>query len=130
MKSEIDKTGLPINHVFFNFAKSERKTYINAPDEITPEGDDLIQFKKICKINNKDLDTVLKYCSSMEYAYARNFERVELLEAGKALASSVEKAKLNKKFPTWLREILIAVISSVLTAIVLTFLQKYWGING
>lgn len=130
MKSVVDKNGLPINCVNFDFSMSKVKQYFNSPDEIQPDGEDLVEFRKQCRITNEELDEVMKYCNSMGYAHSINFERVELTEEGRVLALSVEQAKLHKKFPTWIRDILIAVSSSIITAILLTMLHKYWGING
>ncbi len=130
-KSEIDKTGLSINNVWFDLTPSKVQKYLNAPDEIIPDTNDLIELKSAIKIKNEDLDVILKYCSSNGYiGTPLRINHIQLTDDGYAYAKCSEQARLNKKFPTWLKDILIAVTSSVITAIILTIINNYWRLNG
>ena len=124
MKAQIDKAGIPLHCMSFDFSMSKIKRYFNAPDEVLSDGDDLIEFRKQCKITNEGLDEVMKYCNSMGYANSINLERVELKEEGRVLALSIEQAKLHKKFPDWLKQIIVGVIIFILGNVSMFFIMK------
>lgn len=124
MKSVVDKHGLSINCVNFDFSISKIVPYMGTSDEIKPDGEDLIEFRKQCKITNEELDEVMKYCNSMGYAHSINLERVELQEEGRVLALSIEQAKLHKQFPDWLKQIIIGVIIFILGNVSMFFIMK------
>jgi hypothetical protein len=125
MKSELDKTGRTCKTYYFNFTESKVMKYFNAPDEVLPDGCNLANFKKLTKIKNDDFTTILNYCVSNGYIKPfNNRENVMLSEDGRIYALSVEKAKLHKKFPDWLRQIIIGVVIFILGNVSMFFIMK------
>lgn len=125
MKSSLDKAGRTTKTCWFDFTESQLLKYFNAPDEIKPDGEDLANFKKLTKINNDDFTNILNYCVTNGYIQPfNNREHVMLSEAGRVYALSVEKAKLHKKFPDWLKQIIIGVIIFILGNISMFFIMK------
>lgn len=66
-KDEIEKRGLTLDRLTFNFSLSETQKYFNAEDEILPEGEDLTAFKKLSGISNEDFQTIINICQTHEY---------------------------------------------------------------
>ena len=62
MKDELEKDGYKIGQAHFNFALSHTAKYVNNPDELISEGDDLTKFKSICKISDEEFKTVINAC--------------------------------------------------------------------
>lgn len=125
MKAELDKVGRTTKTCWFNFAESEVLKYFNAPDEIKPDGQDLAKFKQLTKINNNDFTNVLNYCVTNGYIEPfNNREHIMLTEEGRVYALCVEKAKLHKKFPDWLKQVLINLTSFILGNICMFYILK------
>lgn len=94
MKDEISKQGVPVDHLMFNFKPSSTPHYFNAPAETFPDGDELIEFKKI--LNPKDHKLIL---SALNRAITEGFIKdgtnnkhatMSLTERGLARAKSFE----------------------------------------
>lgn len=125
MKSELDKIGRTTKNCYFDFTESHTVKYFNAPDEIKPDGQDLANFKKLIKIKNNDFTNILNYCVANGYIKPfNNRTHVMLSEEGRVYALSIEKAKLHKKFPDWVKQIIIGVIIFILGNISMFFIMK------
>lgn len=98
MKDELEKDGYKIGQAHFNFALSHTAKYVNNPDELISEGDDLTKFKSICKISDEEFKTVINACLTNDLVKEfggneRNYSLIQLTEKGLARANCVEKGK-------------------------------------
>lgn len=118
MKKEIEKTGRPINGLWFNFKFAEDGYLMGGGEYHESDAEDLQNFKNKTKIKNEEFTTVLNYCNTHNYIAGRQ-ERSELTEKGIARANSVENSpSFGKKIFKSFSSNAVLVISNIISTAV------------
>lgn len=127
MKNKIEKSGSKPNMEIFDFSFSEKIDYFNAPSEILPDAENLVDIKNILKkVSNKSIKEALNKCLANNYikyyaAGGKNFKNITLTEEGFARATSVKnyhpiKNYLFQNLPDKIINAIISIIVAYVTA--------------
>lgn len=128
MAQEIEKRKTDIGALQFNFQPSETKQYVRHPDEVIPEGDDLVAFKKYASIKNtEDVLHIVNLAINRDYVSrpflnSRYTVRLDKRGYGRAVSvrNTIPKArKILKQTFVWL-------IVTAATAVVGLLIEKVW----
>lgn len=131
MKDKISEKGMQLNQVMFNFKPSETLHSFNAPNEIIPDGVNLIELKKT--INSKDHDFIV---GALNRAITEGFIRdrscqkytmMLLNELGLARAKSVEAnehMKWRKRLDYFSDKILVPLAVAIAVTLITNYLSQ------
>jgi len=127
MKHEIEKSGRKIELFTFDFSPEETIKYVNAPDELKPEGEDLVAFKKISKIKDTvEIMKVIRRALTDEYMKVgnNNFTAVKLTQRGVARIDAI-KYKQELVFTRLLKYIADKLLIPIVVAVIVAILVNY-----
>jgi hypothetical protein len=130
MKNEIEKHGSNLDGLSFNFSQSEIVPYINAPDEVKPEGEDLTAFKKKHKYSDDLILQSLNKALTDSYIRSRimsnKYEKLILNELGAARAESTKhnkKTLYTRALNYFTEKLLVPIVTAVLTALIVNYIS-------
>lgn len=97
MKQEVERLGTQIDNAWFDFSFSRLQRYLNAKDEVIPDGEDLSELKKhYPKVKNNQWQEALKICFTHQYIqqspYEPDYKKIHLTDKGMARAISVSNS--------------------------------------
>ena len=128
MKNEISKSGQILSHISFNFKPSKTIKYFgDHPDKITPDGEDLIEFKKVLKKDHALIVDALNMAITEELIKDRindKYAAMILTEKGFARAKSFEANKRmigRRRWDYFLDKICVPLV----VAIAITLITNY-----
>lgn len=135
MKNEIEDKAEQLNMAGFNFSLSTKEQYFNAPDEIIPDGEDLIAYKKIVKINDNTMfEKIFAKAKNEGYIKCqfmsdRNNASIQLTNNGLRMAKAIQanrKSSPKKAITHITDKIIYPIVSAVLSAVVIYFVMSYF----
>lgn len=132
MKNVLEEKAFSINIAEFNFNFSEIKHYMNSNDEVTPDGEDLIAYKKLSKItDNKIIEQVIAKAINENFIKYRGMSggnKIQLTESGLRMASAIQINQVSKVkffFTYFTDKILVPLIVSIITAVSTYYAMSY-----
>jgi hypothetical protein len=134
MKNEVEDKAVPLNTIHFNFSLSTTERYFNAPDEVIPDGEDLITFRKIVKIND---NTIFKKIFSKAknegyikcpYMNGKDNSVIELTGNGLKMAKAIQankKSAPKKAITNITDKIIYPIVSGVISAVLASVISYF-----
>jgi len=133
MKSEVEDKAARLNEITFNFNLSTKEQYLNAPDEIIPEGEDLTAFRKIVNITDNSVFEKIfakaineKY---IEYPYINSKSNaIQLTENGLRMAKAIQvnrKSAPKKAITNITDKIIYPIVSGVISAVLASVISYF-----
>lgn len=131
MKDEISKQGKQLDHLMFNFKPSSTLHYFHTPTTTFPDGDDLIEFKKILhpKKHNLILAALNKAITEglIKDRLNEKYVAMRLTEQGLARAKSSEaneKMKWKIRTDYFFDKVCVPLIVAIAVTLIANYLSQ------
>lgn len=130
MKKEIENHGQSLIKVTFDFSFSETLQYMNAPDEIKFDGEDLTAFKKKTQLGDDSIRQTLNKALTDGYikqkVHGDKYKALVLTELGSARAESVhynQKTFYKRGLNYFTEKLIVPIVTAVLTAMIVNYIS-------